>query len=106
MTNNTHVSRYPCIAAYGSVVHLVWHDDRDGNFHTYYKRSTDGGTTWSADSRRTNDPGNSMFPSVALSGSTVHIAWTDTRDPPKVEIYCKSSTDGGLSWGTEIQLTS
>lgn len=105
MTNNTHVSRYPCIAVSGSMVHLVWHDDRDGNYDIYYKRSTDGGMNWSADTRLTTDPGNAMFPCVAVSGSTIHVVWIDPRDTPKVEIYYKRSANGGLSWETDEQLT-
>ncbi len=105
MTNNSHVSRYPCLASSGSVVHLVWHDDRDGNYEAYYKRSENGGTSWSADTRVTNDAANSMFPSIAISASTLHLVWFDTRDTPNVEIYYNQSTDEGLSWGTDVQLT-
>jgi hypothetical protein len=106
MTNNSHVSRYPCIAVSGSVIHLVWHDDRDGNYDIYYKRSTDGGITWSADTRLTTDPGNALFPCVAVSGTTVHVVWIDPRDTPNVEIYYKRSTDGGLSWETDEKLSN
>ncbi len=31
-----------CIAASGSVVHVVWEDNRDGNFEIYYKRDPTG----------------------------------------------------------------
>lgn len=106
MTNNSHISRYPCIAVTGSVVHLVWHDDRDGKYHIYYKRSTDGGTNWSADTPLTIDPGNSFYPCLAVAGSSVHVVWYDTRDLSKVEIYYKNSTDEGLNWGTDTQLTN
>ncbi|MEI6749029.1 MAG: exo-alpha-sialidase [Bacteroidota bacterium] len=106
MTNDTHVSRYPCLAVSGSVVHLVWHDDRDGNYDIYYKRSTDGGLTWSADTRLTTDPANAMFPCLAVSASTVHIVWIDPRNTPNVQIFYKRSTDGGLSWETDLQLSS
>ncbi|OFZ08628.1 MAG: hypothetical protein A2338_04530 [Bacteroidetes bacterium RIFOXYB12_FULL_41_6] len=105
MTNNSHVSRYPCLASSGSVVHLVWHDDRDGNYEAYYKRSEDDGTSWSADTRVTNDAANSMFPSIAISASTLHLVWFDTRDTPNVEIYYNQSTNEGLSWGNDVQLT-
>lgn len=106
MTNNTHVSRYPCLATAGSVVHLVWHDDRDGNYEAYYKRSTDGGLNWSADTRLTNDLANSMYPSVAAFGTDVHLVWFDNRDAAKVEIYYKHSANEGLIWGSDVQLTT
>jgi hypothetical protein len=84
----------------------VWHDDRDGNYETYYKRSGDGGTSWGADTRVTNNVAASMFPSIAISASTLHLVWFDTRDTPNVEIYYNRSTDEGLSWGTDVQLTN
>jgi hypothetical protein len=37
--------------------------------------SSDGGTTWSADSRLTFDSALSEYPSITVSGSTVHVAW-------------------------------
>ncbi|WP_337867127.1 hypothetical protein, partial [Ignavibacterium sp.] len=58
-----------CIAASGSVVHVVWRDQRDGNDEIYYKRSTDGGISWGADTRLTNNSAASWMPSAAVSGS-------------------------------------
>ena len=36
-------------------MHVVWHDYRDGNSEIYYKRSIDGGVSWSADMQLTED---------------------------------------------------
>lgn len=94
-----------CIASSGDTVYVTWYDNRDGNLEIYCKRSTDGGLTWEADTRLTNDPATSTAPSVAVSGSVVHIVWLDTRDG-NGEIYYKRSTDGGVSWGTDIRLTN
>ncbi len=35
-------SQQPSVAVSGSMVHLVWYDDRDGNFEIYYKRNPTG----------------------------------------------------------------
>jgi hypothetical protein len=105
LTNNTAYSEYPSVAVSGSVVHVVWQDTRDGNNEIYYKRSTDAGISWGADTRLTNNPAGSVYPSVAVSGSIVHVVWNDTRDG-NYEIYYKRSTDGGVSWGAEIRLTN
>jgi hypothetical protein len=86
-------------------VHLVWRDDRDGNFEIYYKRSTDNGTNWSADTRLTNASGDSWYPSVSVSNSFVHTVWQENRDG-NFEIYYKRSTDSGTSWEAETRLTS
>lgn len=105
MTNNSHISRYPCIAVSGSAVHLVWHDDRDGNYEIYYKQSTDGGLSWGADTRLTNAADISMYPNVTVSGSVVHLVWFDMRDG-NYEIYYKRSTDGGTTWEADTRLTN
>ena len=105
LTNNTAYSEYPSVSVSGSVVHVVWEDTRDGNSEIYYKRSTDGGSSWEADTRLTNDPLESKLPSVSASGSIVHVVWNDYRDV-NYEIYYKCSTDGGASWGADTRLTN
>jgi hypothetical protein len=105
MTNNTSVSEDPSIAVSGQLVHIVWRDEREGNAEIYYKRSTDAGLSWGTDTRLTNSTGTSTRPSVTVSGSVIHIVWEDTRDGNS-EIYYKRSSDGGLSWGTDIRLTN
>jgi len=105
LTNSTFDSWNPSVAVSGLVMHLVWQDNRDGNFEIYYKNSTDGGLTWGSDTRLTNDPAISTTPVVCVSGSDVHIAWHDTRDGND-EIYYKHSTDGGLTWGADTRLTN
>lgn len=93
------------IAALGSTVHVTWYDNRDGNYEIYYKRSTDDGVTWSADIRLTNDIAFSQRPSVAVSGSYIHVTWYDFRNSNE-EIYYKRSTDGGVTWGADTRLTN
>jgi hypothetical protein len=105
LTNNFAESRYPSIVASGSVVHVVWQEYRDGNSEIYYKRSTDGGLSWGTDTQLTNDTASSEIPSVAVSGSVVHVVWKDNRDG-NFEIYYKRSTDGGLIWGADTRLTN
>jgi len=96
-----------CIASNGNVVHVVWFDYRDGNSEIYYKRSADGGLTWSVDTRITNDTYSSLYPSITVSGSLVHIVWQDNRDSHLYdEIYYKRSTDGGLTWSADTRLTN
>ena len=94
-----------CIATSGNYVHIVWIDKRDGNTEIYYKCSTDGGINWQADVRLTNDPSNSMYPSIAVAGSLVHVAWNDRRINNQSEIFYKRSTDGGTTWGSDTRLT-
>lgn len=105
LTNNSSDSQSPSLTVTGQVLHTVWYDNRDGNYEIYYKRSTDGGLTWSADTRMTNNSGQSWYPCVSVSGTYVHVVWYDGRDGND-EIYYKSSTDAGVSWGTDTRLTN
>jgi hypothetical protein len=107
--NNSYTTRNNarCLATGpGGIVHVVWADDRDGNFEIYYKRSTDYGTTWdSSDIRLTNAPDSSMNPSIAVWDSMVHLVWWDKRNGDN-QLYYKRSTNNGLTWSPDMLLTT
>lgn len=104
LTNNSSFSEFPSISVSGSVVSVVWMDNRDGNYEIYYKQSSDGGASWSADTRLTSNSAFSSTPSVSVSGLVVHVIWRDFRDG-NYEIYYKHSTDGGTNWQPDTRLT-
>jgi hypothetical protein len=105
ISNNVYVSSNPSISISGSVVHVVWDDNRDGNYEIYYNRSTDGGVSWGTDTRLTNGPATSQNPCVSSAGSLVFVAWTDNREAGgNFVVYYLRSTDGGISWGAETRL--
>ena len=79
-------------------------------------RSTDNGVTWGAPVR-VNDGGFGLTdetqfnPTLAVDqyDGEVVVAWQDTRDDPAnrdVEIYTATSKDCGLTFGTNVKLTS
>ena len=105
LTDDPAISYMPSISISGTVVHLVWVDVRDGHTEIYYKQSTNGGLSWEPDVRLTNDGYDSYNPSIASSGTDVHIVWNDWRDV-NVEIYYKRSTDGGIYWEPDYRLTN
>lgn len=106
MTNAPWNSDFTSIAASGTDVHIVWRDYRDGNFEIYHKRSTDAGITWGLDQRLTSNDSVSTFPSVAVSGSNVHVVWNDNRAGANMEIYYKMSKDRGTTWTSDTKLTA
>jgi len=104
LTNSAGYSWFPSCEVSGSVIHLAWQDNRDGNTEIYYKFSIDGGLTWDLDTRLTNDPASSTLPTITISGSNLHVVWCDNRDG-NTEIYYKRSTNGGINWGADTRLT-
>ncbi len=74
-------------------VHASWMDDRTGRFNTWYRTSTDGGQTWSAEIQvsqfvpgfKYKSPEGYAFPygdyyGIAFGGARVHIAWGEGPD--------------------------
>ena len=78
-----------------------------------FSRSTDGGLTWSSPIRINDDPeeaGNWQWfgtMSVAPNGR-IDIVWNDTRNHLSgytSELYYSFSTDGGLTWSANVQVS-
>ena len=105
LTNASDYSLRPSITVSGVTVHVVWYDNRDGNTEIYYKRSTDAGSSWSADTRLTVNTDISQDPSLAVSGTTVYVVWIDLRNAG-FDLFLKKSTDNGVNWGPDTPLSS
>ena len=87
-------------------VHVVWLDNRSGNYEIYHKRSTDWGNTWGGDTRLTYYQGKSFYPAVAVDGQErVHLVWEKQRGLLRYEVFYKRSTDGGVTWGSDTLLS-
>ncbi len=78
-----------------------------------FSRSTDGGLTWSTPIRiNTDQTGSGRFNwfgtmSVAPCGR-IDVIWNDMRDDPGGQfsaMYYSSSSDGGLTWSNNVQVT-
>jgi PKD repeat protein len=104
LTNDMNESEHPKIVAQGETLHVVWRDNRDGNYEVYYKRSTDGGESWSSDVRLTNDPGQSLWPALAATPHFLHLLWCDDRNGTQA-LYYTVSTDQGTTWAEETSLS-
>jgi len=102
---NTGDSHDPAIARdSGNAIHVVWNDETPGNAEIHYRKSPDGGTTWSASKRLTWSLGPSEYPAIAVSSdSAIHVIWDDDA-PGNYEIYHKKSTDGGATWSSAQRL--
>lgn len=105
--NGAHV---PSIAANGSVVHVVWSTNTPTDHESYYRRSLDGGVTWSGPTRVSPAGGPSLRPRIVAMGSRLIVAWqneTAFQSPSStIEVWVQRSLDGGATWEAPQQLTS
>ena len=91
----------------GGILHVVWQGYYLGNWQILYKRSTNGGTSWSALKPLTWNASGSYYPYIASgSGNQVHVAWCrDDSFMSLYEIYYKRSTDSGQTWAGVNRMT-
>jgi hypothetical protein len=106
LTWNSGDSTSPVIAIDSSNnIFVVWQDFTPGNWEIYFKRSFDGGATWSAAIRLTWNSGESSRPAIAIdTANHIHVVFQDSS-PGNFEIFYRKSTNGGLSWSPNKRLT-
>jgi hypothetical protein len=98
-------------------VHLV-HETTDtpqiaGTRDVSYRRSTDGGRTWSEPKNITDDDPRGLYgqyyPNATLApNGRIDVAWYDTRNDPGYrsnDVYLASSTDNGETWSKNERIT-
>jgi hypothetical protein len=95
----------PDIAVNDNYIHVVyWHD-----FKLFYMNSTDNGISWSEVQQLTGPIRDSKHPSIAVNETNIHIVWLDHYDKngqgTAGAIFYMNSTDGGLTWSEDINLT-
>lgn len=105
LTENPDDSVYGQVMSAGDDVYVVWQesveDTENSNYDIFFKRSLDGGRTFSQDIvNLSRNPGFSEHPQLALSGEgekTIHVSWVD--DTSEVEqVLFKKSEDGGATF--------
>lgn len=109
--NDAHSEFYGpnCFAVDGDDIHVVWEDQRHLDYgEVYYRNSTDGGLSWNPEVRLiVNDSSPQESPRVCAKNDFVQVFWSDDRNKDRYmhDIYSVNSTDGGISWNSEYQLT-
>ena len=81
-------------------LHIVWSDQRTGEYEIYYKKVDPAGRVLVEDQRLTTTASRSMFPAVAVDGlGSVHIAWLDDRGGIWNVYYMRLANDGTVMVG-------
>lgn len=99
-------SQAPFVATHSSLnIYVAWYESSMSSGDIYFKRSSDGGSTWSPPQRLTWNSGASQNPiMVTESAAIIHLFWED-YNPGNAEIFYKKSTDNGSTWGPPQRLT-
>jgi hypothetical protein len=108
ITTNNEQSDGISIVSSGTMVHFAWVDKMNSTTkHVYYKKSSDGGLTWTTASQIITMTNADQFaaPNIDISGNFVHVVWEDTRDGNR-EAYYKKSTNQGVTWEVDRRLTN
>jgi len=94
------------IAAWDSMVHVIWSDNRTPR-GLYYKRSINGGMNWSDDTLLTQYTESFFYyyPEIVAVHETLHVVFMDRRGTNS-EIYYKRSTNNGDAWSGDILLSA
>ncbi|TAK26603.1 MAG: exo-alpha-sialidase [Nitrosarchaeum sp.] len=84
---------------------ITYSDNRYENMEILFSKSTDGGTTFSTPMNLSNNDGFSSYPSIAIDGKNVFIAWQD-YSVVDTDIFVSESTDGGVTFSTPLNIST
>ncbi len=96
-------------------LYALWNAGRTamGTQRIYFSSSTDGGENWLPRSSVSLAPAGveHAFPAIAAgSGGDVRIAWMDSRNSTRSSrvwnLYYRSSSNGGATWGEELRIST
>ena len=112
LTLDTSEDRYPSVMqAENGTIWIVWTTDRNSNqFEIYYRTSSNGGSSWSPETRLTRDGSEDMFPSVTQAkDGTIWVVWDSDRIKvsgiPQLDLFY--NTYAGATWASsDTQLTT
>jgi len=107
LTFNSAIDTNPAIIQTSdSKIWVFWaREITPGNYELFYKTTTNGGISWSSETRLTNDPRYDASPAlIQASDGKIWLVWMRKTDSTIQDIYYR--TYNGTSWSTENQLTS
>lgn len=61
----------------GNNVYTIWDDNSTGNSQIFFKRSIDGGATFSSTMSLSNPKGQSQYPDITTNNNNIYATWQD-----------------------------
>jgi hypothetical protein len=109
LTNAVRDSRLPKLAiGPDDSINVAWHDDRTGNndYNVYFKRSVDGGDTWSDDLMVADTSNLSEEVAIDVGGDgVIHITWEEGSGYNNRNVFYSRSTDDGVSFSAPFKIS-
>jgi hypothetical protein len=94
-------------AASGSNRFVVWVDNTPGNNEILFRRCTDNGATWQPITNLSSNPGDSLRPQIAASGSNVYVVWTQINsEGTSGDVFVRKSANNGATWKSIAKISS
>jgi hypothetical protein len=101
LTNTASLS--PKVSSSGNHVYVVWIEkDNSGKSDVHFRESYNSGSSF-GDIENISNSGASAEAQIAASGNNIYVVWSDAKSDNS-DIYFSSSSDGGQSLGTPINL--
>lgn len=104
LSNSPGDSGFPHVVMKGGTVVVAWVDDTPGNDEIFVSRSVNKGASFSPPVNISNNPGNSVFPHLAFSDSTVVVAWSDLT-PGNEEVFVSRSPNKGVTFSAPVNIS-
>jgi hypothetical protein len=105
LSNDIWQSTSPYIFSTANNLYVIYSDNTTGNYEIYFRKSTDGGNSFTKAINLSNDTGLSDFPEISASGNSVYVVWVD-KTLGNYEIFYRKSTDGGNTFSKVIDLSA
>jgi len=94
--------------AYNGSVYIVWRETAGADADVYLRRSPDRGASWLPRVRVDAAPAGitSTAPALAVSATgDLLVAYADTRNNSRLQVFVRRSFDGGTMWSPETQVS-
>ena len=106
MSNSTGDSINAQFAVYGNRIYAIWQEVTVGGNDVVQIRSVDSGISYEKLKPVSTAAGKSSNPSIAVSGNTVYVVWTQLTDAGTYDIFFARSLDGGGVYEKEKKLAT